>query len=205
MLKLKTYKNSRFKVFIAFAFISSAVATPIERTYAEQTTESKRADGKETAAKEKLDTGTKLEKKLQKLDNLYVPIHWSDYVTGMAVGGYDPLSYFLAGKAEAGDERFQYLWHGVTWQFTSEANLLAFKRTPSVYAPRYAGYDPYAISNGILSQGLPSIWLIEKGQLYLFHNQVNKYLWSENRKKLNQKIEKNWQELSLDIPRYKVF
>jgi len=203
MLKFKTDKNSLLKALIAFALISSA--TPIERTYAEQTTESKKTKGKEKTTKDNLDQGTELDKKLQKLNNLYVPIHWSDYVTGMAVGGYDPLSYFLAAKAEAGDERFQYLWHGVTWQFTSEANLLAFKRTPSVYAPRYAGYDPYAISNGILSQGLPSIWLIEGGKLYLFHNQVNKYLWSENRKKLNQKIEENWQELSLDIPRYKVF
>lgn len=205
MLKFKTYKNSLFKILVAILFVGSVILTPIELTYAEQTTESKEVEGKENATKEKLDTGSELEKKLQKLDNLYVPIHWSDYITGMAVGGYDPLSYFLAAKAEAGDERFQYLWHGVTWQFTSEANLLAFKRTPSVYAPRYAGYDPYAISNGILSQGLPSIWLIEEGKLYLFHNQVNKYLWSENRKKLNQKIEKNWQELSLDIPRYKVF
>lgn len=203
MLKFKTDKNSLLKALIAFALISSA--TPIERTYAEQTTENKKTKGKEKNTKDNLDQGTELDKKLQKLNNLYVPIHWSDYVTGMAVGGYDPLSYFLAAKAEAGDERFQYLWHGVTWQFTSEANLLAFKRTPSVYAPRYAGYDPYAISNGILSQGLPSIWLIEGGKLYLFHNQVNKYLWSENRKKLNQKIEENWQELSLDIPRYKVF
>lgn len=203
MLKFKTDKNSLLKALIAFALISSA--TPIDRTYAEQTTESKKTKGKEKITKDNLDQGTELDKKLQKLNNLYVPIHWSDYVTGMAVGGYDPLSYFLAAKAEAGDERFQYLWHGVTWQFTSEANLLAFKRTPSVYAPRYAGYDPYAISNGILSQGLPSIWLIEGGKLYLFHNQVNKYLWSENRKKLNQKIEENWQELSLDIPRYKVF
>jgi len=203
MLKFKTDKNSLLKALIAFALISSA--TPIERTYAEQTTESKKTKGKEKTTKDNLDQGTELDKKLQKLNNLYVPIHWSDYVTGMAVGGYDPLSYFLAAKAEAGDERFQYLWHGVTWQFTSEANLLAFKRTPSVYAPRYAGYDPYAVSKGNLSQGLPTIWVIEGGKLYFFHNQVNKYLWRENRKKLNQKIEKNWLELSLDIPRYKVF
>lgn len=146
-----------------------------------------------------------LEKKLHELDNLYVPIHWSDYITGLAIGGYDPLSYFIAQKSEAGDERFQYLWHGVTWQFISKANLLAFKRTPSVYAPRYAGYDPYAISKGILSEGLPSIWVVEGSKLYLFNNQVNRYLWQDNKLKLHKKIEKNWQELSLDIPRFKVF
>ena len=52
---------------------------------------------------------TDLEKKLSELDNLYVPIHWSDYATGLAIGGYDPLSYFISEKSEAGDERFQYL------------------------------------------------------------------------------------------------
>lgn len=150
-------------------------------------------------------TETELEKKLNELDNLYVPIHWSDYITGLAIGGYDPLSYFISQKSESGDERFQYLWHGVTWQFISKANLLAFKRTPSVYAPRYAGYDAYAISKGLLSEGLPSIWVIEGGKLYLFHNQVNRYLWQENRRKLHKKIETNWRELSLDIPRFKVF
>jgi YHS domain-containing protein len=150
-------------------------------------------------------TETELEKKLNELDNLYVPIHWSDYITGLAIGGYDPLSYFISQKSESGDERFQYLWHGVTWQFISKANLLAFKRTPSVYAPRYAGYDAYAISKGLLSEGLPSIWVIEGGKLYLFHNQVNRYLWQENRRKLHKKIEANWRELSLDIPRFKVF
>lgn len=150
-------------------------------------------------------TETELEKKLNELDNLYVPIHWSDYITGLAIGGYDPLSYFISQKSEFGDERFQYLWHGVTWQFISKANLLAFKRTPSVYAPRYAGYDAYAISKGLLSEGLPSIWVIEGGKLYLFHNQVNRYLWQENRRKLHKKIETNWRELSLDIPRFKVF
>ena len=39
-----------------------------------------------------------LEKKLSELDNLYVPIHWSDYATGLAIGGYDPLSYFISEK-----------------------------------------------------------------------------------------------------------
>lgn len=165
--------------------------------------ESNKAEKTPTDAKKKKQS--ELEKKLNELDNLYVPIHWSDYATGLAIGGYDPLSYFINEKSKAGDERFQYLWHGVTWQFASNANMLAFKRTPSVYAPRYAGYDPYAISKGILSEGLPSIWVIESGKLYLFHNQVNRYLWQENRVTLSNKIEENWQELSLEIPRFKVF
>lgn len=198
-----------FLIVSSFLFSGGAFAQSAQK--AEEKPQEKSEPNSENKKKEKSPNIAKkqkqsdLEKKLSELDNLYVPIHWSDYATGLAIGGYDPLSYFISEKSEAGDERFQYLWHGVTWQFTSNANLLAFKRTPSVYAPRYAGYDAYAISKGILSQGLPSIWVIKQGKLYLFHNQVNRYLWQENRSALNKKIEENWQELSLEIPRFKVF
>ena len=193
---------------ISLVLLLLTFVTPVNHLSAQlskdekQTSQLKKTDTPKPSLKT---TETELEKKLNELDNLYVPIHWSDYITGLAIGGYDPLSYFISQKSESGDERFQYLWHGVTWQFISKANLLAFKRTPSVYAPRYAGYDAYAISKGLLSEGLPSIWVIEGGKLYLFHNQVNRYLWHENRRKLHKKIETNWRELSLDIPRFKVF
>ncbi len=199
-------KSKIISLVLLFGF--GAFFAPINHVSAQVSKDKKQTSQlkKPNAARPSLKTTeTELEKKLNELDNLYVPIHWSDYITGLAIGGYDPLSYFISQKSVAGDERFQYLWHGVTWQFKSEANLLAFKRTPSVYAPRYAGYDAYAISKGLLSEGLPSIWVIEGGKLYLFHNQVNRYLWQENRRKLNKKIEANWQELSLDIPRFKVF
>ena len=121
--------------------VSAAISAPIERAAAEEANKTMAADGE--AEKTKSKTATKqqdakkkkshsvLEKKLHKLHNLYVPMHWTDYASGMAIGGFDPLSYFFNEKSEIGDERFQYLWHGVTWQFSSEANLLAFKRTPS--------------------------------------------------------------------------
>ena len=149
-------------------------------------------------------TKEELEKNLSRLDYLYVPIHWSDYSTGLAIGGFDPIAYFETAKATFGDEEFQLVWHGVSWQFISEGNMNAFKRTPSVYAPQYAGYDPYAISNNILAEGQPSLWSIINGRLYLFHSEVNRYLWQENIKTLKRKTEKNWSRLSLDLPRFNV-
>lgn len=149
-------------------------------------------------------TTTDLDRKLEKLNNLYVPIHWSDAITGLAIGGYDPITYFEMKNAKAGDDIYQMEWHGVTWRFISKGNMLAFRRTPSIYAPRFAGYDPYALSNGLLSEGLPTVWSIIEGKLYLFHNEVNLFLWHENRKDLTEKVSRNWKELSIDLPRYKI-
>jgi len=147
---------------------------------------------------------TRVEEKLAALNNLYVPIHWTDPATGLAIGGYDPIAYSEFNKPKAGDEDHEYVWHGVSWRFLNRGNLSAFKRSPSRYAPVYAGYDAYALSQGILSIGYPALWTIYEGRLYLFHNGVNRFLWSENAQKLKQKTNENWQTLSLDLPRYKI-
>lgn len=152
--------------------------------------------------RKKLDAA--LEEKLRRLDNLYTPIHWSDPANGLAIGGFDPISYFEAGRAIEGNNDHQKAWHGVGWRFQSEGNLILFAASPSVYAPRFAGYDPYAISNGIAAAGKPTIWEIINGRLYLFHNEVNRYLWHENHKKLAAVTHAKWAELSTDLPQYKV-
>lgn len=145
-----------------------------------------------------------IDKQLKALDHLFIPIHWSDPVTGLAIGGYDPVTYFSAAPKRIESEDHEYVWRGVSWRFQSEGNWRAFKRSPSLYAPVFAGYDAYALSNGVLSQGLPSIWEIREGRLYLFHNPVNRHLWREHHKSLKDKVSKNWQRLSLELPRTKL-
>lgn len=147
---------------------------------------------------------TQVEEKLRALDNLYVPIHWADSVTGLAIAGYDPIAYFEFNTATLGDEEFELVWHGVSWRFMNKGNLDAFKRSPSLYAPRFAGYDAYAVSQGVLSEGRPSVWAIMDGRLHLFHTPVNLHLWREERQKLRSKAQENWENLSLDLPRFKV-
>lgn len=145
-----------------------------------------------------------LDQKLRQLDNVYVPIHWSDPRTGMAIGGHDPIAYFEDKKQTFGQDDFQYVWHGVAWRFKTNGNMKMFRKSPSTYAPVYAGYDPYSVSKGIMAAGQPAIWAVIRGRLYLFYNQVNRYLWQENYNELFRKAHKNWPELSSDIPRYKI-
>lgn len=145
-----------------------------------------------------------IDEKLKALDNLFTPIHWSDPITGLAIGGYDPISYFSGQEQRVQSDAHEYVWHGISWRFLNEGNKRAFQRSPNLYVPVFAGYDAYALSNGVLAQGLPSIWAINEGRLYLFHSPVNRHLWQENSEKLKTKTRENWQTLSLDLPRYKI-
>lgn len=102
-------------------------------------------------AMKKRKSGTNLlDQKLRQLDNVYVPIHWSDPRSGMAIGGHDPISYFEFQKRMNGNDDFQLVWHGVAWRFNTSGNMKMFKKSPSSYAPAYAGYDPYSVSQGVM-------------------------------------------------------
>lgn len=87
---------------------------------------------------------------------------------GLALFGFDPVSYFLRGAAEIGVEQFQLNFRDVTWQFRSEANREAFRAQPDVYVPRFGGYDPVALTRGAPVPGHPTLFVIHDGRLYLF-------------------------------------
>lgn len=92
----------------------------------------------------------------------------TDPRAGLAIFGFDPVSYFLRGAAEIGVEQFQLNFRDVTWQFRSEANREAFRAQPDVYVPRFGGYDPVALTRGAPVPGHPTLFVIHDGRLYLF-------------------------------------
>lgn len=145
-----------------------------------------------------------LDKRLKPLENLYLPKHWTDPANGFAIGGFDPVAYYSEGKPLMGNSEFQGSWHGTSWQFLSDGNRRIFAASPNIYAPRYAGFDPYALSEGTLAEGQPVIWTIIAGELFFFQNPVNKHLWLEGINKLSKKTASNWQRLSIDLPSFKV-
>ena len=92
----------------------------------------------------------------------------ADPRAGLALFGFDPVSYFLQGQAEVGVEKFQLKFAGFTWQFRSEANREAFRAQPDIYVPRFGGYDPVALKRGAPVPGHPTLFVIHDGHLYLF-------------------------------------
>src|SRR4051812_19728994 len=64
--------------------------------------------------------------------------------TGLAIDGYDPVSYFIEGMPRLGRADFELRFGGSNWRFANEGNMAAFAADPDVYAPRFGGHDPLA-------------------------------------------------------------
>jgi hypothetical protein len=120
------------------------------------------------------------------------PPVFTGIVKGVAVGGYDPVAYFTAGKATKGDAAITFEHQGVIWRFATAANRDAFKAEPAKYAPQYGGYCAWAVSQGYTAKGDPEAWTLHQGKLYLNYNQSVKRGWEKNIPGNVAKGDANW-------------
>ena len=98
----------------------------------------------------------------------------TDPLTGVALEGYDPVSYFTEPEPIQGVADFEYQWGGVPWYFASAANRDVFMRNPEIYAPQYGGHCLVSLSRGFLSDGKPRLYAIKDMKLYLFYSVANR-------------------------------
>lgn len=104
----------------------------------------------------------------------------------IAIEGYDPVAYFVAGTPVAGSKDFQFFWRGGNWRFSSDANLEMFKADPGKYAPQYGGWCAYAMSDqGRTVRIDPEAWTILEGKLYLNYSIRVRTVWIED---VNQNV-----------------
>lgn len=85
----------------------------------------------------------------------------------LALHGYDPVAYFVAGKPTPGNANLVAAHDGASYYFSSQANLDRFKAEPAKYAPQYGGYCAYGVSVGKKFDGNPGYWKVVGGKLYL--------------------------------------
>ncbi|HEX2653298.1 MAG TPA: YHS domain-containing (seleno)protein [Xanthobacteraceae bacterium] len=95
----------------------------------------------------------------------------SDWRTGLALFGFDPVAYFTDAAPLQGNGNFEYSYAGVIWRFRNLGNRAAFVDRPDVYMPRFGGYDPVAIARGVAVAGSPQYWQIVDQRLYVFSTQ----------------------------------
>ena len=93
----------------------------------------------------------------------------TDYHTGLAISGFDPVGYFINSNAVAGRAEFEVRYAGATWRFVNAGNRQAFIDHPEVYLPVFGGYDPTGVVRGVAVAGHPQVWVIAGERLYLFH------------------------------------
>lgn len=117
---------------------------------------------------------------------------YTGYFSSLAVGGYDPVAYFKAGKPVEGKAQFTTEYKGATWRFSSEENLNAFKADPAAYAPQYGGYCAWAVSQGYTASGDPNVWAIVNNKLYLNYDKSVQAKWEKDIPGFIAKADKNW-------------
>lgn len=111
---------------------------------------------------------------------------------GLAASGYDPVAYFIDGKATKGNSTFAYIWEDAEWYFRSEENLEAFKKEPEKYAPQYGGYCAYAVAIGRTAKSDPRAWKIVDEKLYLNFNRTVQKKWEMDISGYVKLADQNW-------------
>ncbi|WDR04952.1 YHS domain-containing (seleno)protein [Devosia rhodophyticola] len=95
-------------------------------------------------------------------------------LTGIALNGFDPVTYFSEDAPIVGKSQYEVVWSGVPWHFASAANRDVFQRAPTIYAPQFGGHGSMGMARGFLSDADPSIYLVFKARLYLFYSAANR-------------------------------
>ena len=120
----------------------------------------------------------------------------TDPLTGVALEGYDPVTYFTEPDPQPGQPDFEYQWGGVPWYFISAANRDVFIRNPEVYAPQFGGHCVMSLSRGYLSDGKPRLYLIDGMKLYLFYSVANRDAFLQSDVTSLREAQGNWMGLA---------
>jgi len=99
---------------------------------------------------------------------------------GVAIEGYDAISYISEGRPLQGSTRFETRWNGAVWRFTSAAHRDTFLADPARYAPQFGGYCAYAVSQGHTANGDPLVWKVVDGRLYLNYSTSVQRTWEKD-------------------------
>ncbi|MEJ6789879.1 YHS domain-containing (seleno)protein [Brevundimonas sp. BR2-1] len=114
---------------------------------------------------------------------------------GLALRGYDAVSYHLDGRPAEGNSAHEFEWKNATWRFATAENLTRFRADPERHAPQFGGYCAWAVSQGYIAPGDPLQWRIVEGQLFLNFNARAKALWEQDIEGAIMRGRANWPQV----------
>lgn len=118
---------------------------------------------------------------------------------GTAVGGFDPVAYFVDGKATEGESSISLVIDGVSYQFASTANKTLFEADPEAYLPAYGGYCAWAVGQGYIADIDPEAWTIHEDRLYLNYSKNIRRRFQKNVEDNIAAAERNWPALKSNL------
>jgi hypothetical protein len=128
------------------------------------------------------------------------PATVTDPETGLAINGFDPVTYFTDATPRPGRPDTEYRRDGVTWRFRNAGNRAAFADHPNVYAPQFGGYDPVAIARGTSVPGHPLFWLVTGQRLYLFYSKEARDEFAAQPQNVLVQAQRRWPEVQRSLP-----
>lgn len=100
-----------------------------------------------------------------------------DQTSGYAIGGFDPVAYFVERRPVEGVRGVEAIYQGAIWRFASKGNRDAFVDTPDLYAPQYGGYCARSAALGIVAEADPRVFAFYRGRLYFFRGEAERARW----------------------------
>lgn len=123
----------------------------------------------------------------------------TDPLTGIAMAGMDPVSYFTEPAPLSGVSDYEYIWQNVPWHFATAANRDIFVSAPEIYAPQFGGHDVTGVSRGFVSDSDPYFYAVFKQRLYLFYSAANREAFLLSPDATGRTAEEKWPELSKNL------
>lgn len=123
----------------------------------------------------------------------------TDPLSGVAIEGYDPVSYFSEQAPLVGRPDYTFDWGGVPWYFANAANRDIFSRSPEVYAPQFGGHCAMSLARGFLSDGKAGIYVVTGKRLYLFYSLANRDAFMLARTETVARAGSRWPDLSRQL------
>ncbi|MGL4234402.1 MAG: YHS domain-containing (seleno)protein [Casimicrobium sp.] len=115
---------------------------------------------------------------------------------GLALKGFDPVSYFVDAKPAQGMEKFMAKHDGATYLFASEKNRDTFVAAPAKYVPQYGGFCAYGAAKGGKFEIDPMAYSVVDSKLYLNKNKDVQKLWIADVPGFISQADRNWIQLS---------
>ncbi len=114
---------------------------------------------------------------------------------GVAIQGYDPVAYFVEGKAVLGLKEIKTQYDNATYYFATEVNKEEFVKNPDKFVPQYGGYCAYGLSKGYKAPIDPKAFTIVEDKLYLNYSLDVKAEWMKQREERIVKANENWEKI----------
>lgn len=118
---------------------------------------------------------------------------------GVAIEGYDVVSYFIEDEPQKGKSTISAKYLGVIYRFATKEHRDLFVKNPKKYMPIYGGWCAYAMGakNEKVTMN-PESYKIIDGKLYFFYKSFFTNTlddWNADEENLKKKANENWKKI----------